>query len=141
MSVEKKCSNVDISRYVPTYLYLFEEKSKNEKKRKKEIRIEERRNNFKKKKIYLKNERKKVRQELKTRRMNDNSNAADGARRDVKSMDHIPAELVREVLEYLFGQELPFALTCKSNWTHVNLFVKTGFCPYSVGLRICAAES
>ena len=59
--------------------------------------------------------------------MNDGSKVTeDGARRNVKSMDHIPAELVRKILEYLPGEELPFALTCKSNLTHVRSLRKDG---------------
>ena len=62
--------------------------------------------------------------------MNDDSKVTeDGARRNVKSMDHIPAELVRKILEYLPGEELPFALTCKSNLTHAKSLRKDGMLP------------
>ena len=63
------------------------------------------------------------------RRMNDDSKVTGGARRDVKSMDHIPAELVRQVLEYLLGEELVFALTSKSNLTHTRSLRKDGMLP------------
>ena len=44
-------------------------------------------------------------------------------------MDHVPAELVRKVLEYLLGQELLFALTSKSNLTHVRSLRKDRILP------------
>ena len=44
-------------------------------------------------------------------------------------MYHVPAELVRKVLEYLLGQELLFALTCKSNLMHVRSLRKDGILP------------
>ena len=44
-------------------------------------------------------------------------------------MYHVPAELVRKVLEYLIGEELSFALTCKSNLTHVRSLRKDGILP------------
>ena len=46
----------------------------------------------------------------------------------MKQMD-IPAELVRKVLEYLLGEELPFALTCKFNLAHVKSLRKDGMLP------------
>ena len=61
--------------------------------------------------------------------MNDDSKVTDVARWDVKSMYHVPAELVRKMLEYLPGEELSFALTCKSNLTHVRSLRKDRILP------------
>ena len=44
-------------------------------------------------------------------------------------MYRIPAEIVRKLLEYLLGEELLFALTCKSNLTHVRSLRKDGMLP------------
>ena len=63
------------------------------------------------------------------RRMNDDSKVTDVARWDVKSMENVPAELVRKMLEYLPGEELSFALTCKSNLTHAKSLRKDGMLP------------
>ena len=52
--------------------------------------------------------------------MNDHTKVSIEGIRGVKSMDRIPAELVRKLLDYLTGQELLFALTCKSNLAHVK---------------------
>ena len=61
--------------------------------------------------------------------MNDDSKVTDVARWDVKSMENVPAELVRKMLEYLPGEELLFALTCRSNLTHAKSLRKDGMLP------------
>ena len=62
-------------------------------------------------------------------RTNDDSKITDGERREFEAMDRIPAELVRKILDYLPGQELLFALTCKSNLAHANSLRKDGILP------------
>ena len=61
--------------------------------------------------------------------MNDDYKVTEGTRRDVKSMDLIPAELVRKILEYLREEELPFALTSKVNLTYVRSLRKDRILP------------